>query len=179
MEEREGEEFSFWAAKCKKIATKLGIVQAHECSLIHTRANTGTRTHAFPSAHSPQHAHTHTHTHSLSLSSFLSFPFRSVPVHYAAFGIGVFTAGSHLFLNGVVLGVVYYGGMLMSRSELTAGDLMRFLVSTQTIQRALSNTSVLFGQVCVCVCVSVCLCVCVYMCVYFLPFALLCFEMPL
>ncbi|EGD83662.1 multidrug resistance protein 1 [Salpingoeca rosetta] len=64
-----------------------------------------------------------------------------------AFGIGVFTGGSHLFLNGVVLGVIYYGGVLMSRDEMTAGDLMRFLVSSQTIQRALSNTSVLFGQV--------------------------------
>jgi ATP-binding cassette subfamily B (MDR/TAP) protein 8 len=33
------------------------------------------------------------------------------------------------------------------RGALTAGDLMRFLVSSQTIQRALSQTSVLFGQV--------------------------------
>ena len=35
----------------------------------------------------------------------------------------------------------------MCRGALTPGDLMRFLVSSQTIQRALSQTSVLFGQV--------------------------------
>lgn len=32
-----------------------------------------------------------------------------------ALGIGIFTGGSHLFLNGIVLGVIYYGGVLMSR----------------------------------------------------------------
>lgn len=34
----------------------------------------------------------------------------------------------------------------MSRSELAPGDLMSFLVATQTIQRSLGQMSLLFGQ---------------------------------
>eukprot|EP00049_Salpingoeca_infusionum_P011445 m.199009 g.199009 ORF g.199009 m.199009 type:complete len:726 (-) comp14929_c1_seq2:230-2407(-) len=71
---------------------------------------------------------------------------RNIYAQLAA-GIGIFQAGSTMFLNGVVLGVIYYGGILLSRDQLSPGDLMQFLVSSQTIQRALSNTSVLFGQV--------------------------------
>ncbi|EDQ84738.1 uncharacterized protein MONBRDRAFT_29884 [Monosiga brevicollis MX1] len=63
-----------------------------------------------------------------------------------AFGIGVFTAGSNLFVNSLVLSVIYFGGKLMDQGTLGAGNLMEFLVCTQTIQRALSQTSVLFGQ---------------------------------
>lgn len=36
---------------------------------------------------------------------------------------------------GMVLGVLVAGGSLMAESRLTAGDLMSFLVSTQTIQK--------------------------------------------
>lgn len=48
--------------------------------------------------------------------------------------------------TGIVLGVLYAGGLLMSRSELAPGDLMSFLVATQTIQRSLGQMSLLFGQ---------------------------------
>jgi len=61
-------------------------------------------------------------------------------------GIGIFQAGVNLFLNGVVLGTLYYGGYLMSVQKLTPGDLMSFLVATQTIQRSLSQLSLVFGQ---------------------------------
>ena len=46
-----------------------------------------------------------------------------------------------------MLSVLYLGGNMLVRQELTRGDLMGFLVSSQTIQRALSQSSVLFGQV--------------------------------
>lgn len=58
----------------------------------------------------------------------------------------MFQAGSSLFLNGVVLAVLYTGGKLISEQSITSGDLMSFLVAAQTIQRSLSNLSLLFGQ---------------------------------
>lgn len=61
-------------------------------------------------------------------------------------GIGLFQAGTNLFLNGLVLGTLYFGGYLMSIHELNAGNLMSFLVATQTIQRSLAQLSLLFGQ---------------------------------
>lgn len=61
-------------------------------------------------------------------------------------GIGLFQAGSSLFLNGVVLSVLYTGGKLITSHSITSGDLMSFLVAAQTIQRSLSNLSLLFGQ---------------------------------
>jgi hypothetical protein len=117
-------------------------------------------------------------------------------------GIGAYTGLTHLFINTVVLGVLYGGGYMMqrcahsrfclladidlygagllgalslflyinmymyiyireiflfrlviiahlalARSEmLSAGGLMTFLVSTQTVERSLSNMSILFGQ---------------------------------
>jgi hypothetical protein len=36
---------------------------------------------------------------------------------------------------GVVLGVVCHGGLLLTTDQLTGGQLMAFLVATQTIQR--------------------------------------------
>lgn len=39
------------------------------------------------------------------------------------------------FAVGLVLGTLYVGGYMMSQNEVTAGDLMSFMVATQTIQR--------------------------------------------
>uniref|UniRef100_A0A8D9BQR2 ATP-binding cassette sub-family B member 8, mitochondrial n=1 Tax=Cacopsylla melanoneura TaxID=428564 RepID=A0A8D9BQR2_9HEMI len=61
-------------------------------------------------------------------------------------GVGLFQAGTNLFLNGMVLGTLYYGGHLMATTSLTAGDLMSFLVSTQMIQRSIAQMSLLFGS---------------------------------
>ncbi|XP_046429320.1 mitochondrial potassium channel ATP-binding subunit isoform X1 [Neodiprion fabricii] len=62
------------------------------------------------------------------------------------FGIGLFQGGTNLFLNGIVLGTLYLGGHLMSIGQLTPGDLMAFLMATQTIQRSLTQLSLLFGS---------------------------------
>ena len=51
-----------------------------------------------------------------------------------------------MFLNGVVLGTLYFGGHLMSEGRVTPGDLMSFLVATQTIQRSIAQMSLLFGH---------------------------------
>ncbi|XP_013421119.1 ATP-binding cassette sub-family B member 8, mitochondrial [Lingula anatina] len=62
------------------------------------------------------------------------------------YGIGVFQGLANLALNGIVLGVMYAGGYLMATHELSPGDLMSFLVATQTIQRSLAQMSLLFGS---------------------------------
>lgn len=51
-----------------------------------------------------------------------------------------------LFLTGMVLGTLCFGGHLMASNVLTAGDLMSFLVSTQMIQRSMAQMSLLFGS---------------------------------
>ncbi|KAF8568315.1 hypothetical protein P879_05655 [Paragonimus westermani] len=63
------------------------------------------------------------------------------------YGIGLFQGLSNLALNGIVLGVLYVGGHLISRDELKPGDLMSFLVTTQTVQRSLAQLSLLYGHV--------------------------------
>lgn len=62
-------------------------------------------------------------------------------------GIGAFQGLSNVALNGIVLGTLFAGGYLMSGGEITAGDLMSFLVASQTIERSLAQMSFLFGNV--------------------------------
>ena len=61
-------------------------------------------------------------------------------------GIGMFQAGTNLFLNGIVLATLYYGGYLLSENKINPGDLMSFLVATQTLQRSVAQMSLLVGQ---------------------------------
>lgn len=37
--------------------------------------------------------------------------------------------------TGIVLGTIFAGGTLISNNELSPGDLMSFLVASQTVQR--------------------------------------------
>ncbi|CAJ0565254.1 unnamed protein product, partial [Mesorhabditis spiculigera] len=60
-------------------------------------------------------------------------------------GIGVFQAGTNLFLNGVILGVLYGGSQLLSTGDMSPGELMSFLVTAQMIQKSLSQLSVVMG----------------------------------
>eukprot|EP01137_Pigoraptor_chileana_P025709 Opistho-2@7380 len=62
-------------------------------------------------------------------------------------GIGLFQGLSNVAINGTMLLVLWYGGTLVAMNEITPGDLMSFLVSTQTIQKSLAQVSVLFGHV--------------------------------
>uniref|UniRef100_A0A8C3NTU7 Mitochondrial potassium channel ATP-binding subunit n=1 Tax=Cyanoderma ruficeps TaxID=181631 RepID=A0A8C3NTU7_9PASS len=63
------------------------------------------------------------------------------------FGIAAFQGLSNLALNGIVLGTIFVGGSLMAGDELSPGDLMSFLVASQTVQRSMANISILMGQV--------------------------------
>jgi ATP-binding cassette subfamily B (MDR/TAP) protein 8 len=42
-------------------------------------------------------------------------PFAFTVCALPALGIGLFTAGSHLFVNGLVLSVIYFGGRLLEQ----------------------------------------------------------------
>jgi ATP-binding cassette subfamily B (MDR/TAP) protein 8 len=63
------------------------------------------------------------------------------------FGIGWFQAGTNMFLNGMVLITLYMGGYLLSTDKLSPGQLMAYLMASQTIQRSLGQLSLLFGSV--------------------------------
>ncbi|CAH2004100.1 unnamed protein product [Acanthoscelides obtectus] len=62
-------------------------------------------------------------------------------------GIGLFQAGTNLFINGMVLSTLYMGGYLLSTNKLSAGEVMAYLMASQTIQRSLAQVSLLFGSV--------------------------------
>ncbi|XP_036617197.1 mitochondrial potassium channel ATP-binding subunit [Trichosurus vulpecula] len=62
-------------------------------------------------------------------------------------GIAVFQGLSNIALNCMVLGTLFIGGSLVAGQELSGGDLMSFLVASQTVQRSMANLSLLFGQV--------------------------------
>ncbi|XP_050798576.1 mitochondrial potassium channel ATP-binding subunit isoform X1 [Gopherus flavomarginatus] len=62
-------------------------------------------------------------------------------------GIAAFQGLSNMVLNCIVLGTIFVGGSLMAGEELSPGDLMSFMVASQTVQRSMANISVLFGQV--------------------------------
>lgn len=42
---------------------------------------------------------------------------------------------------------LYMGGYLLSTNQLSAGEVMSFLMAAQTIQRSLAQVSLLFGSV--------------------------------
>nr|XP_055038737.1 mitochondrial potassium channel ATP-binding subunit isoform X1 [Misgurnus anguillicaudatus] len=61
-------------------------------------------------------------------------------------GIAVFQGLSNIVLNCIVLGTIFAGGTLMAHNDMSPGDLMSFLVASQTVQRSLASISILFGQ---------------------------------
>nr|XP_039260244.1 mitochondrial potassium channel ATP-binding subunit-like [Styela clava] len=61
-------------------------------------------------------------------------------------GIGAFQGMTNIALNGIVLGMIYCGGFLVSSYGMQPGELMSFLVASQMIQRSLASLSVLFGS---------------------------------
>eukprot|EP01134_Creolimax_fragrantissima_P007834 CFRG7834T1 len=66
---------------------------------------------------------------------------------YLGLGIGCFQGMSNFGINSMALMVLYYGGKMCGQGEITAGELMAFLVSTQQTQRSMSSLSLLFGAV--------------------------------
>lgn len=62
-------------------------------------------------------------------------------------GIALFQGLSNIAFNCMVLGTLFVGGSLVAGQQLRGGDLMSFLVASQTVQRSMASLSVLFGQV--------------------------------
>ncbi|KAI8081342.1 P-loop containing nucleoside triphosphate hydrolase protein [Halteromyces radiatus] len=60
--------------------------------------------------------------------------------------IGLFQGLTNISIGCMILTVLYYGGSLVVRNELSSGDLMSYMLSTQTAQQSLVSLGVLFGQ---------------------------------
>ncbi|KAI9206111.1 P-loop containing nucleoside triphosphate hydrolase protein [Polychytrium aggregatum] len=63
------------------------------------------------------------------------------------FHIGLFQGLLNSSIGAMILMILYFGGSLVAKGEMTGGQLMTFMVATQNAQRSLSQIGVLFGQV--------------------------------
>ncbi|KAK5583784.1 hypothetical protein RB653_005384 [Dictyostelium firmibasis] len=61
--------------------------------------------------------------------------------------IGIFQGVTSLALNSVSLLVYWYGGTLVSRGEMTGGQLTSFIIHTMNMQSSFSQISILFTQI--------------------------------
>lgn len=61
-------------------------------------------------------------------------------------GIALFQSATSIFLNGLVLAVLYGGGKMIMNEELSPGELISFLTSSQLIQKSLAQLSLVFGN---------------------------------
>ena len=60
--------------------------------------------------------------------------------------IGIFQGITHVIVGGVVGSILFYGGGMVGRGEISSGGLMTFLVTTQNAQRALTALGTVSGQ---------------------------------
>ncbi|KAH8553604.1 ABC transporter type 1, transmembrane domain-containing protein [Umbelopsis sp. PMI_123] len=65
---------------------------------------------------------------------------------YLGLHIGLFQGMTNAAIGCMALIVLYYGGSLVVKNEMTGGDLMTYMLSTQSTQRSLVSLGVLFGQ---------------------------------
>ncbi|KAI8050944.1 hypothetical protein BDF22DRAFT_694104 [Syncephalis plumigaleata] len=63
-----------------------------------------------------------------------------------AFHIGIFQGLTNVSIGSMVLMVLYYGGSLVVRGDMTGGDLMTYLLSVQSTQKSLVSLGALAGQ---------------------------------
>ena len=61
-------------------------------------------------------------------------------------GFALFQSMINFAFNGIVLVTLLFGGHNLLSGQMTAGNLMSFLATTQTIQRSLFNLSLLYGH---------------------------------
>lgn len=53
------------------------------------------------------------------------------------FHIGAFQGLTNMSISGMVLVVLYFGGGMVARGDMTGGDLMSYLISIQNAQKSL------------------------------------------
>jgi ATP-binding cassette subfamily B (MDR/TAP) protein 8 len=63
------------------------------------------------------------------------------------FHIGLFQGLVNTSIGSMVLLIMYYGGKLVLKGEMTGGQLMAYMVATQTTQKSLASVGQLVGQV--------------------------------
>ncbi|KAJ3123038.1 ATP-binding cassette, sub-B (MDR TAP), member 8 [Nowakowskiella sp. JEL0407] len=63
------------------------------------------------------------------------------------FHIGAFQGLTNASIGMMILVILYYGGNLVAKGEMTGGQLMAYMVATQNAQRSLASVGALFGQV--------------------------------
>jgi ATP-binding cassette subfamily B (MDR/TAP) protein 8 len=62
------------------------------------------------------------------------------------FHVGLFQGLVNTSIGSMVLLILFYGGKLVLKGEMTGGELMAYMVATQTTQRSLASVGVLVGQ---------------------------------
>lgn len=65
---------------------------------------------------------------------------------HLGFHIGLFQGITNASIGGMILTILYYGGNLVAKGEITGGQLMTYMVATQSAQRSLSMVGMLFGE---------------------------------
>jgi ATP-binding cassette subfamily B (MDR/TAP) protein 8 len=55
--------------------------------------------------------------------------------------IGIFQGMTNFSIGAMVLSVLYFGGNMVARQEMTSGDLMSYLISVQSTQKCLGNNT--------------------------------------
>jgi len=65
---------------------------------------------------------------------------------YLGFHIGIFQGLTNISFGAMFLSILYFGGSLVSSGELSSGSLMSYLISTQTLQKALGNLKIRFNS---------------------------------
>ncbi|KAI8915623.1 P-loop containing nucleoside triphosphate hydrolase protein [Gorgonomyces haynaldii] len=63
------------------------------------------------------------------------------------FHIGLFQGMTNASIGSMILVILYTGGRLVAKGEMSGGDLMAYMVATQNTQKSLALVGVLFGQV--------------------------------
>ncbi|KAJ3379925.1 ATP-binding cassette, sub-B (MDR TAP), member 8, partial [Chytriomyces hyalinus] len=66
--------------------------------------------------------------------------------NWLGFHIALFQGVTNSAIGGMILVILSYGGSLVGSGELTGGQLMTYMISTQNAQRSLASLGVLFGQ---------------------------------
>ncbi|KAI8322064.1 P-loop containing nucleoside triphosphate hydrolase protein [Martensiomyces pterosporus] len=70
----------------------------------------------------------------------------SVANNRFGFHMGVFRGLTNTSIGTMVLVVLYNGGRLVTKGDMTPGDLMAFMIATQSAQKALDSLGSLMGQ---------------------------------
>ncbi|KAM9992736.1 hypothetical protein ACTFIY_010171 [Dictyostelium cf. discoideum] len=126
---------TFYAGWLKSLSVRSQRAQA-QSTIVAEEAIGNIRTvQAFSNQHYESERFVEKNQHSLALST------------ESGVQIGIFQGVTSLALNSVSLLVYWYGGTLVSRGEMTGGQLTSFIIHTMNMQSSFSQLSILFTQI--------------------------------